>query len=287
MGQNGKIKVLSTTAQVGELVTFIGGEKVDHWVLIPKDLDPHSYELVKGDGEKVARAELIFYNGLGLEHGASLSALLHQSPKSISLGGAIRKEAPDAILEKNGVVDPHLWMDLALWSKGSHEIVRQLSLIDPDSTPYYQERGKRLREMMQKKDLELRALLQSVPAEKRFLVTSHDAFRYFAKAYLAEPGELGWEERFIAPEGLAPDGQLSPVDLQAVISFLQKHQIFVLFPESNLSRGVIAKIAAASKEMGHPVRLCKAPLYGDSVSGLSYFEAMERNGKLLVEELQK
>ncbi|MBI3900825.1 MAG: zinc ABC transporter substrate-binding protein, partial [Chlamydiia bacterium] len=267
MSNTKKVKVLSTTSQVGDLVAFIGGDKVDSLVLIPADLDPHSYELVKGDGEKLTRAQLIFSNGLGLEHGASLSSLLRTSNKAISLGDVIRKEAPNLVLEKNGVIDPHLWMDLAIWSIGTYEIEKQLSRIDPASSSYYSERGEILRGMMREKDLELRILLQSIPEKKRFLVTSHDAFRYFAKAYLAVPGEKDWEARFTAPEGLAPDGQLSPVDLQEVIHFLQKHQISVLFPESNLSRGVIAKIVEASQEMGHPVRLCKLPLYGDSTSG--------------------
>ncbi|MDE3056111.1 MAG: zinc ABC transporter substrate-binding protein [Verrucomicrobiota bacterium] len=287
MQENGKIKVLSTTSQVGDLVAYVGGGRVDNWTLISGDLDPHSYELVKGDGEKVERADLVFYNGLGLEHGASLSALLHKNPKAIPLGEAIRKKSPELILEKEGAIDPHLWMDLSLWEKSIEEIVEKLSTTDPDSSLYYEERGKELQSRMEQEDLQLREMLQKIPSEKRYLVTSHDAFRYFARAYLKEAGEENWEERFTAPEGLAPEGQLSPVDLQAVILFLQKHRVSVLFPESNVGQGVIGKIAQASRDMGFPIRLCTKPLYGDATGDLTYFEAMQRNGELLAEELSQ
>jgi manganese/zinc/iron transport system substrate-binding protein len=190
------------------------------------------------------------------------------------------------ILEKNGVIDPHLWMDLSLWAEGIDEIVNSLQLQMPEFAADFQENGKTLKKEMLDKHEKMKVLLAQIPEEKRYLVTSHDAFRYFARAYLRESNEKDWELRFIAPEGLAPDGQLSPVDMHNVILFLQKHEISVLFPESNINRSVIAKIASASTEMGHKVRLCSSPLYGDSTSGLPYFEAMEKNGTLLYEELK-
>src|SRR5579871_5638784 len=70
--QNGKLKVLSTTAMIDDVVRQIGRERIDHLPLIMGEIDPHSYELVKGDDEKLSMATLIFFNGLGLEHGASL-----------------------------------------------------------------------------------------------------------------------------------------------------------------------------------------------------------------------
>ena len=102
MQDSGKVKVLSTIAQIGDLVTFIGGERVESWVLVPFELDPHSYDLVKGDGEKLARADRIFFNGLGLEHGASLSSYLRSNDKAVAVGELIRRESPKEIFERNG-----------------------------------------------------------------------------------------------------------------------------------------------------------------------------------------
>src|SRR5579872_2177739 len=148
MQKNGKLKIISATAQIGDLVQEIGGERIDGWILIQGELDPHSYELVKGDGEKLDRADLIFFNGLGLEHGASLSSWLWSSPKAIPIGERIRELSPERILYRGKTVDPHLWMDISLWAKGIDPIVEELSIKDPAGEAYYKERGEALKEKM-------------------------------------------------------------------------------------------------------------------------------------------
>lgn len=285
MEDNGKIKVLSTISQVGDLASAVGGDRVDSWVLIPKDLDPHSYELVKGDGEKLSRANLIFYNGLGLEHGAALSSFLKLSPAAVSIGKAIQTAASDQIIEKGGGVDPHVWMDVSLWKKAVPAIAAHLEAIDPEGALYYRQRAADLEREMDLLHVYVQGKVREVPSEKRFLATSHDAFSYFSRAYLALPGDPRWEERFEAPEGLAPDGQLNPADIRRTIDFLKLHRVGVVFPESNVSQDAIVKVASASREMGLSVRIAAAPLYGDSTSGLSYFEMMRQNADVLAGEL--
>lgn len=286
MGDGSKIKILSTTAQIGNLVAEIGGERVDGWVLIEGDLDPHSYEMVKGDDEKLARANLVFYNGLGLEHGASLSSLLRGSPKAIPIGDKIRAAYPERILKKGEAVDPHIWMDISLWQKAIDPIVEALILADPDGAAYYRERGDALVLKMENAHREIKDLILAVPSEKRYLVTSHDAFQYFTRSYLAETDETDWAERFAAPEGLAPDGQLNPLDIQRIIDFLRSKKITVVFPESNVSRDSIKKIALSGKNLGLDIRICSETLYGDSMSGLSYLEMMSRNAEVIKRYLE-
>jgi len=287
MKDNGKLKILSTIAQIGDLASEIGGERVDCWVLVPGDLDPHSYDLVKGDGEKIARADLILYNGLGLEHGASLSALLKTSDKSLAVGEEIRDAYPERILERSGVVDPHVWMDVSLWQNAAGLIADRLSEMDPEGAPGYRARAALLEKEMESTHLYMRDLLQSVPSNQRFLVTSHDAFRYFARSYLTDPGEADGTARITAPEGLAPDGQLNPADIRKAIEFLRAHQIKVVFPESNVNRDAIRKIASASREFGFDVSLCSESLYGDSTSGLLYLEMMRRNAEVISRHLRE
>lgn len=281
----GKLKVLSTTAQIGDLVSAIGQDRVDGWVLIQGDLDPHSYEIVKGDGEKLARADLIFYNGLGLEHGASLSAMLRTSAKATAIGEKISARHPDLILKRGEVIDPHIWMDISLWQKGIDPIVEALSEADPEGATFYREQGELLAERMKEAHEEVQLILQKIPAEKRYLVTSHDAFHYFTRSYLAEAGESDWSDRFAAPEGLAPEGQLSPRDIQKIIDFLRAKKISTLFPESNVSRDSIRKIATAGKELGLEIHICSDPLYGDAMSGLAYLEMMRHNAETIAKHL--
>jgi len=282
---NGKLKVLSTTSQVGDLVTTIGGDRVDNWVLIQGELDPHSYEIVKGDLEKLDRADVIIYNGLGLEHGASLSSILESSPKSMALGGEISSSHPNEILMRGQVIDPHIWMDISLWKEGIAPIIKALSVADPEGAESYAQRGRELAEQMEVAHLEVLSLMQNIPSDKRYLVTSHDAFHYFAKKYLADPGQENWENRVAAPEGLAPEGQLSPRDIEKIIQYLRVTNISVLFPESNVSRDSIRKIAIAGKELGHDVHICTTPLYGDTMGELSYLEMMKHNAATIANHL--
>jgi manganese/zinc/iron transport system substrate-binding protein len=278
MASSGKIKVASTTAMIDDLVARVGGEKIDHLTLIHGDIDPHSYELVKGDAEKLSCAQIVFYNGLGLEHGASLRYYLENHPKAVALGNVVQKKHPEAILIIKNQVDPHIWLDILLWKEVVDPIVEELSLLDPENRAYFMENGERLKEEMDKTHAAIVAKLQAVPQSRKYLVTSHDAFNYFTRRYLGE------EERCRAPEGLAPDGQLSCADIQAIIDHLHRYEIGVVFPESNVSRDALKKIVSACKEKGIVVKIAQEPLYADTLGQNNYLKMMEQNVDVLVQE---
>lgn len=287
MEEPGKVRAIATIAQIGDLAAEIGGERANVSVLIHGSLDPHSYEMVKGDDEKLERADLIFYNGLGLEHGASLSEWLRTSGKALAVGDSILKRSPEKILRKGGVLDPHLWMDVSLWSEALDPIAKAFADADPEGADYYYERAGALKLRMEAAHLEIRTIMHHIPPERRYLVTSHDAFQYFTRSYLAESGEENWQERFEAPEGLAPDGQLSTADIRRIVEYLKSHGISILFPESNVSRDSIRKIASVGKKMGLSVRICKEPLYGDAMDGenLHYLDMMRHNAETISRHL--
>lgn len=286
MKEGSEIRVLSSIAQIDDLVMTVGGDAVKSLPLVQGDLDPHSYELVKGDNEKFVRADVVFYNGLNLEHGASLSAMLHSHAKAISIGDAIARKRPDQILEKDGVMDPHLWMDVSLWSSAIDVIVEALSKCRPEKSTEFYQRGKDLKDQMLLTHQAICEKIQTLDQHKRYLLTTHDAFRYFARAYFTGEEKLDWQNRFAAPEGLAPDGQIGSSDIQDMISFLQKNRVQVIFPESNLSKDSIRKIAAAGQDLGFHVKVCEEPLYGDSMSNLSYLEMMTKNADIMMRYLQ-
>ncbi|MDP1880420.1 MAG: zinc ABC transporter substrate-binding protein [Parachlamydiaceae bacterium] len=291
--KNGKIKVLSTTAMINDLVKQIGGDYVDSMTLIKGDLDPHSYQLVKGDDEKLSYADVIFYNGLGLEHGPSLHHYLTQNSKAISLGDRINKENPGLILYVNGQLDPHIWMDVSIWLKNIPTIVKTLSDLDPERSSYYAMNGNELEEAMIHTHQQIHEIMHQIPSEKRFLVTSHDAFNYFARAYLADENELEndqWTKRFAAPEGLAPESQLSAVDIRYIIDHLHQYQIHLIFPESNVSKDSIKKIIQAGNEKGLNIQIACCPLYGDAMGppgsdGDTYLKMILHNANTLATHL--
>ncbi len=293
MATDGKVKVLSTIGMIDDLVRVVGGERVDRLVLIGGALDPHSYELVKGDDEKLARADLIFYNGLGLEHGPSLARYLSESEKGIAIGDGIVRRHPSAVVRVDGQVDPHIWMDVSLWLRGVDIVVEKLTQIDPDAAAEYSRRGERLKGRLRDLDTQVMAELSKVPSDKRYVVTSHDSCNYFTRRYLATAHERvsgRWTERCCSPEGLAPDSQLSTADIQDVVNHLVAYNIEVLFPESNLSQDSIRKLVDAGRQKGMEVRIANDALYGDAMGepgsdGDSYEKMMWHNARVLVENL--
>lgn len=290
---NGKVKVLSTTAIIDDLVKQVGKEHVDTIVLIQGELDPHSYQLVKGDDEKLSAAQIIFYNGLGLEHGPSLQTYLLKNPKGISLGDLVEQQQAGRIIYVQGQKDPHMWMDISLWAKTVPFIVQTLSERDPAHAADFQANGQKLQAEMEQAHNQAMSVMHQVPPAKRFLVTSHDAFNYFARAYLSEKGEIEtgeWEKRFAAPEGLAPESQLSVTDIKAIIAHLKRYQIHQLFPESNVSRDSIRKIVQAGKEQGLDVQIACCALYGDAMGppgseGDTYLKMILYNAKTLAKHM--
>jgi manganese/zinc/iron transport system substrate-binding protein len=284
-----KIKVLCTIAMIGDLVGEIGKEDVNLEVLIKGELDPHTYELVKGDDEKFFNSDLIFYNGLGLEHGLSLRRMLEESPNGVGLGDIILKNEPSLILTLEGQNDPHIWMDISLWSKIVDPIVLALSQKKPEHAELYQSRGESLVNKLIESDQSALEKLHSIPENKRYLITGHNAFYYFTKRYLAteeeRSGEL-WRARTCAPEGLAPDAEICINDLYAIIDYIKKYNVKTLFPETNLNKDALKKIVNCCDEMGLHVKLASGPLYGDAMGEESYLKMMAHNIDVIEKELK-
>jgi manganese/zinc/iron transport system substrate-binding protein len=289
MQSNDKIKVLSTIGMIDDLVQIIGGDRVDGLVLINGQLDPHSYQLVKGDDEKLAFADIIFYNGLSLEHGPSLKKTLNEKKNTIALGDEIQKRNPSLILTYNGQIDPHIWMDVSLWKKTIPHIVKALSQYDPGYAETFKRNGQTLEAKLNYLHAKIKDQLQSIPEGKRYVVTSHDAFNYFAKTYLSTKEERKngtWQKRFAAPEGLSPDSQLSTGDIKDIVDHLDKHRIHVIFPESNVSRDSIKKIVESGREKGLDLWIAECPLYADAMgpkgsNGDTYMKMVNHNAELI------
>ncbi len=282
MRPNGKIKVLATTAMIDDIVSRIGRERIDHIPLIVGEIDPHSYELVKGDDEKLSFASAIFYNGLGLEHGASLRYALGRHSHAINVGEAIQHSAPDSIIYTDGQIDPHIWMDIQLWSGIVDPIAKALAALDPEGEAFYAHNAAQLKKQMQEEHDALRNALAAVPAARRYLVTSHGAFNYFARAYLTTQDD--WRLRAESPEGIAPEGQLSTAHIQSIVDHLMRYQISVVFPESNISPDSLNKIRHACRQKGLEVKVSTQHLYADAMGAADYFQMMRANAAALVQE---
>ncbi|MCH1429397.1 MAG: zinc ABC transporter solute-binding protein [Chlamydiales bacterium] len=295
ISEKGKVRVLCTTEMVAALVNSVGKEHVSTLVLIKGELDPHSYEPVKGDEEKLLYADLVFHNGLGLEHGPSLRQYLKENPKAVAISDAIQKQQQERLIRIEGTIDPHIWMDIALFSEGIKVVEQSLVNLDPEHKDSYQDNAKLAYRRCQEKHSNILKHMHSLPEHRRFLVTSHDAFNYFAKAYLAtkdEQASYEWKKRVMAPEGLAPEGRLSLHDIKNVVEHLKKYDIRCIFPEANVNKDAIRKVQSASLEKGIDVIISQSELYGDSMGEEGkdldcYLRMIEHNANKIVEELKQ
>ncbi len=287
MEGQGRLKVLATTAMIQDVVWRIGRERIDCVALIKGEIDPHSYELVKGDSEKMSHADIIFFNGLGLEHGASLKSRLLHHPTAIALGDYVREKCPDQMIFVGGGIDPHIWLDISLWAEIIDPIVKALSMKDPAHSEEFQSNADILKKEMLVSHQEIKTAFARIPKEQRYLVTSHDAFNYFTKSYLCENiAGCAWQDRCQAPEGLAPEGQLSIHDIQRIIDFIHRKNVQVVFAESNVSRDALKKVVDVCHKKGYKVRLAEKRLFGDSMqqSEEGYLGMIWHNVHVIIDE---
>lgn len=285
-----KGRIVSTTEMVHAIVASIGKDAFQYQVLITGELDPHSYQLVKGDGERLASAHQIFASGLSLEHGPSLKKFLETSKKTVFLGDVLAVAHPGQVVSVTGQVDPHIWMDVSLFAATTHEVAKRMALMQPEQRDLFYERARRLRAaLIEAHDL-FRAHMQQLPDQKRYLVTSHDAFHYFVKAYIATEQEKRdnlWQERMIAAEGLAPESQISISQIARVADFMQKKGVHTLFAESNINTDAIKKIESVLRYRNLPVRISLMPLFGDSMPSKSDYERIGKESVLFSQLLKK
>lgn len=282
------LKVLATTEQVAYLVRLVGKDHVSLYTLIPPSSDPHTYQVRRGDGELFSQAELVFFSGLGLEHTASFLKFIELS-KAILVGDAIKNKRPQELLTVGKSKDPHMWMDASLWSTGIDVVESALSQARPELAQQFAQNAKSGKEHLLALHQTLQKSIQQLDPSLRYLVTTHDAFRYFTRAYLATDEERAsgaWSERCRAPEGIAPDSQMSLYELGTLVEYIESHHIPILFSEYGVTRDSLNRLVDVCFENGLSVRLAKEPLYSDTQGTTGgYEEMLLQDVHSIVEEL--
>lgn len=242
--ENGKIKVLTTIAQIGEPLSAIGGDKLDVESLMGPSVDPHLYNPTQSDIAKVDQAEMIFYNGINLEVNMEpVFDSIGESKPVLAVGEAIPE---DKILkDEDGAIDPHIWFDIDLWRMALDSAVEELKKYSPENADYFEENKqvyfKKLDEL--KEDSKK---LAEIPKENRILVTAHDAFGYFGHMHDIE---------VIGLQGLSTEDEIGISDINETIEIIKNHQVPAIFIESSISPEAIEAVLEGAKNEGIPVEL--------------------------------
>jgi len=242
-----QIRVVATTGMVGDLVQRIGGERVSLATLMGPGVDPHLYKASAGDANRLQEADVIFYNGLNLE--AAMGEVLERMQGRVTVvavtAGIDRAELLVSDRYENQY-DPHVWFDVTLWRQAAERVRDTLVELDPASAASYRANADAyLREL---DDLHAYVLAQasSMPAERRVLITAHDAFRYFGRAY-------GFEVRGL--QGISTATEAGAADVQQLAGFIAERRIPAIFIESSVPQRNVEAVQAAVRSRGFEVRI--------------------------------
>ena len=234
--EGGKIKVTATTSMVTDLVKSVGGDRVEVQGLMGAGVDPHLYKASASDITKLQRAEVIFYSGLLLE--GKLQDVFAKMARTKRHVYAVTESIPEKTLLEpesfGGHYDPHVWFDVTLWSKCVESVVKGLSEFEPKSKGYFEKRGKETQAAMSELHQWALKKASELPKEKRILITSHDAFNYFGRAY-------GF--KVVGLQGISTVEEASLASMTKLVDFVKQQKVKALFVESSVSPVAIKRIS--------------------------------------------
>lgn len=231
-----KIKITATTSMVADLVEQVGGDRVTVDHLMGPGVDPHLYKTTAGDVTRLSRADVIFYSGLKLEGrmGDVFTSMANSGKKVFPVTDTIPRKKLLEPAQFEGHYDPHVWFDVEMWSECIPAIVKGLSETDPAGKAVYEKNGAALKERMLALNKWCIEKAKELPKERRILVTSHDAYNYFGRAY-------GFE--VVAIQGVSTVTEASLSDISKMVDFIKSQKVKAIFVESSVSPTTIKRVS--------------------------------------------
>jgi len=272
-------RVLVTNNILADAVRQVAGSDLRVDALMGAGTDPHLYKARFSDIERIEKADLIFYNGLYLE--GKLAEILDQIPnKAVPVSRVLSDTELMPSGDEESAIDPHIWFDVSLWAKVVRGIGDDLSAFDPQNASSYQQRAADYAAQLEQLHLEVDSLMSTIPAEHRILITAHDAFGYFGRAYDMEVRGL---------QGISTVSEYGIRDVSSLVQFVTDRRIPAVFIESGIPPRSIESVIAGARQRGH--RLIEGGmLYGDSLGGAdepgsTYIGMMRHNVSTIVQAL--
>lgn len=280
---NGKLNVVSTTSMITDLVKNIGGDSINIQGLMGSGVDPHLYKASEGDVTKLVNADIIFYNGLHLE--GKLVEVFKKMGSTTKIPIALADELDKSTLIGSEYFasnyDPHVWFDINYFGMFAEKIAIVLAEQDPKNAVFYAKNITQYLTKLSALHKNMKTKIAELPKEKRILVTAHDAFNYFGKAY-------GFE--VIGLQGLSTATEAGVKDVQKLAALIIEKEIKAVFVESSVPKRTIEALQAAVKSKGHDVEI-GGTLYSDALGSTgtvegTYFGMFEYNVNTIVNALK-
>jgi manganese/zinc/iron transport system substrate-binding protein len=241
------LDVVTTIAQIGEAARRIGGPRVEARSLMGEGVDPHTYRQTRSDVVALGRADMVLHNGLYLE--AQLEKLLMQLAERkpvVAVAEAIPAERLLGSPSFPGKFDPHVWMDPDLWAHAVGAVRDALIRTDPDGEAELAANAVSYMADLRRVGAYAAEVLATVPESSRVVVSSHDAFNYFGRAF-------GYEVMGI--QGLSTESEAGLEEVERLVALLVERQIPAVFVETSVSERNVRALVEGAAARGHEVRI--------------------------------
>lgn len=276
------LKIVTTTGMIQDAVKNVTGEHAQVEALMGPGVDPHLYKATQGDLKKLTEADVVFYNGLHLEGkmGEVLEKLSRTKPVL-----AVAASLPDSILLEvegfEGITDPHIWFDVKLWREAVKTIHTYMVEIDSVNKPFYDSAAHAYTMQLDSLHKAIRVQLLTIPEEQRVLITAHDAFGYFGRAYNIQVRGL---------QGISTVAEFGLRDVTELVDFIIERKIKAIFVESSISPKSIEAVEEGCRKKNWQVKI-GGNLYSDAMGEAgtpegTYIGMVNANVKTIVEALK-
>lgn len=242
------INVVTTIGMITDIVQQVGGTRIQVQGLMGAGVDPHLYKASEGDVGRLAEADVVFYNGLNLEAGMGevLKRMAGLGTKTVAVAEGIDRAQLLASAEYTDQFDPHVWFDVTLWMQAVEKVRDTLVAMDQGSAQLYQANAQQYLAQLTDLHTYAKTEIARIPATQRVLVTAHDAFHYFGRAYDIDVRGL---------QGISTAAEAGTADVQELAAFIAERKIPAIFVESSVPQRNIEAVQAAVKAQGHSVTI--------------------------------
>lgn len=254
------MKIVTTTGQIADLVRNVVGEHIEVESIMGTGTDPHLFRPTRSDLATLRNADIIFYNGLHLE--AQMADVFKKMAKVkpvVAIASALPRN--DLISGQQTAFDPHIWMNVNNWARSIDLIIETIADYDEANVAAYEEAGAAYKEKLNHLDYKIQVAVATVPREKRILITAHDAFGYFGRAYGVA---------VMGVQGLSTESEAGLQHIENLVDIIVKRRIKAVFAESSVDHRNIEALIEGAAARGHVVKL----------GGVLYSDAMGPEGSM-------
>ncbi len=257
-------EVVTTTAMVRDITSRVVGDRGTVVGLMGEGVDPHLYKPTAADAKLILSSDMVFYNGLMLE-----GRMTDTFMKAARIGKTvfpvtelIEEEYLLEPLEMEGHWDPHVWMDVSAWSHAVDAVAHAMCEQDPDYCDAYQNRAISYKKKLAELHTYIEKSIDSIPETGRILITAHDAFNYFGRAYGIE---------VIGIQGLSTESEAGIDDVNKLVDLLVDRKIEAVFVESSVSDRNVQALIEGAASRGCEVKI-GGTLFSDAMGERGSYE---------------